>query len=187
MLSPDSSAAREEYQRRLAERQRRAAELAAAERRIGNWRLVIFVGAAALALAAFGFAALPAVWLAVPLIAFGALVLAHTRVIPARRQAARAVQYFERGLARLDDRWAGQGEPGLRFVDPAHPYAGDLDLFGAGSLFELLCTARTRAGEDTLAAWLGAAAPPAEIVARQAALAELQPRVDLREALALLG
>ena len=67
------------------------------------------------------------------------------------------------------------------------PYAGDLDLFGTGSLFELLCTARTRTGEDTLASWLLQAAAPEEIRARQAAVAELRPLLDLREDLALLG
>jgi hypothetical protein len=33
-------------------------------------------------------------------------------------------------------------------------YAGDLDLFGHGGLFELLSTARTPMGEETLAGWL---------------------------------
>ena len=30
----------------------------------------------------------------------------------------------------------------------------DLDLFGKGGLFELLCTVRTRMGEERLAQWL---------------------------------
>jgi hypothetical protein len=124
---------------------------------------------------------------AAPVAAFGALLFAHARVIPARQRADRAVQYYERGLARMQDRWAGQGASGERFADPAHPYSGDLDLFGRGSLFELMCTARTRAGEDTLAAWLCTPAPPPEVGARQAAVAELRPRLDLRVELHLLG
>ena len=55
---------------------------------------------------------------------------------------------------RLDDRWIGTGATGERFSEPAHPYAEDLDLFGRGSLFELLSTARTHVGEETLAEWL---------------------------------
>jgi len=180
-------AASTEYRQRLAARQQRAAALAGAERRIGTWRLAAFAAGLLVAWLAFGIGALAPAWLAAPLAAFAALVLAHTRVIPARRRADRAVQYYERGLARLDDRWAGSGATGERFADAAHPYAGDLDLFGRGSLFELLCTARTRAGEDTLAAWLCAPAAPDEIRARQAALAELRPRLDLREDLAMLG
>ena len=46
------------------------------------------------------------------------------------------------------------GRQGLEYLDLEHPYAADLDLFGEGSLFERLCTARTRAGEETLASWL---------------------------------
>lgn len=99
----------------------------------------------------------------------------------------RAADFYTRGVARLDNTWANQGVTGERFLDQAHLYAADLDLFGSGSLFELLCTARTRAGEDTLAAWLLAPANPPEVAARQAAVAELCPRLDLREDLALRG
>src|SRR5919198_2160842 len=72
----------------------------------------------------------------------------------ARDAAARAIAFYDRGLARIEDRWAGGGETGDRFRDPTHLYAADLDLFGPASLFELLSIARTRAGEDTLAGWL---------------------------------
>jgi hypothetical protein len=54
-------------------------------------------------------------------------------------------------------------------------------------LFELLCTARTRSGEETLAAWLCAPAGRAEILRRQQALEELRNNIDLREDLAVLG
>jgi hypothetical protein len=99
----------------------------------------------------------------------------------------RAAAFYERGIARLSDRWAGTGEGGERFVVDSHPYAADLDLFGKGSLFELVSTARTRAGEETLASWLLAPAGPGEVRARQAAVEELRSRLDLREDLALLG
>ncbi len=80
-----------------------------------------------------------------------------------------------------------EGEAGNRFLDPEHPYAADLDLFGVGSMFERLCTARTRSGEDTLAAWLLAPAAPEVVRERQAAVAELRALVDLREEIELLG
>src|SRR5262249_37597999 len=89
--------------------------------------------------------------------------------------------------ARLDHDWAGRGVPGTRFLQEAHPNAVDLDLFGTGSLFELLCTARTRKGEETLAAWLLNPAPVEEVRARQEAVADLRPRLGLRADLALLG
>src|SRR5207248_4768854 len=104
-------------------------------------------------------------------------------------RAWRAVTFYERGLARLEDRWQGTGQTDTRFLaaDEHHPNAEDLTLFGRDSLFELLCTARTRTGEDTLAAWLKAPAAVEEVHSRQAAVAELRDQLDLREDLALLG
>ncbi|MFN8642114.1 MAG: hypothetical protein U0802_10835 [Candidatus Binatia bacterium] len=179
--------ARAEYTVRLSQRRRRAAALALAERRIGTARLVCFVAALALAWAAFALPVVPGWTAALPAVAFAALLLRHARVIPARRAADRAVACYERGLARLDDAWAGGGIGGERYLDLSHPYAADLDLFGRGSLFELLCTARTRAGQDCLAAWLLAPAPPDDVRARQAAVVALRSRLDLREDLAVLG
>jgi DNA mismatch repair ATPase MutS len=66
-------------------------------------------------------------------------------------------------------------------------YAADLDVFGKGSLFELLCTARMRGGEETLATWLAAPASRSEIAARQEAVRELRNNIDLREDLTILG
>jgi len=126
-------------------------------------------------------------WLSLPLLAFLTLVIFHSRVIQSRERMDRAAAFYERGLARVCDRWAGTGETGDRFVDASHPYAEDLDLFGRGSLFELVCTARTRAGEETLASWLLAPAEPGEVRERQAAVEELRTRLDLREDLAVLG
>jgi len=51
-------------------------------------------------------------------------------------------------LARVENLWIGRATRVTRFIDPKHVYADDLDLFGRGSLFELLSTARTGAGEQ---------------------------------------
>jgi hypothetical protein len=111
----------------------------------------------------------------------------HERVIRALKRCARAISFYERGLARIDGEWIGRGDTGERFLDPSHPYARDLDLFGKGSLFELLCDARTRAGEEALAHWLLTPAPPGEVSSRNDAITDLRFRLDLREDLATLG
>lgn len=125
--------------------------------------------------------------LLIPASAFVFLAVLHELRLQEIRRRQRAVEFYERGIARIRDRWAGTGETGDRFLDPAHPYARDLDLFGKASLFELLCTARTRAGEERLAAWLLSAAPVDEIAARHGAIRDLKERLKLREELFCLG
>lgn len=175
------------YRERLAQRNTAAATLSSRERAISRARMATFVAAVALAWAVLDARWLSPAWLALPVLVFGALVVVHESVVRARQRAERAAAFYERGLARLHHSWAGTGAAGESFVDAAHPYAGDLDLFGRGSLFELLCTARTRAGEGALAEWLRNPAAPDVVRARQAAVAELRPLLDLREDLAVLG
>ena len=126
-------------------------------------------------------------WLLAPCLAFVALAVAHEKLLRAMRVRDRALRFYRRGLARLEGRWAGEGERGERFLDVKHPYARDLDIFGEQSLFEYLNTARTREGEARLARWLLEPAPVDEVLARQAAVKELGPKVKLRERLATYG
>ena len=150
-----------------------------------SWvRLGLFFSAVALVIA-LGSAGAP--WLAIPIAIFVPLAFYHGRVLNSRDRAARAAAFYERGLARLEGRWQDRGVTGERFRDPAHLYADDLDLFGRASLFELLATTRTSGGEAVLAGWLQAPASVSAILARQAGVAELAPRLDLREDLAVLG
>ena len=126
-------------------------------------------------------------WVLLPVALLIFFAITHERVIRTIRASSRRIVFYERCLARIGDKWMGTGETGDRFSDPSHPYARDLDIFGVGSLFELLCTARTRAGEEILAKWLLAPAPPDEVHLRNAAVSELRTRLDLREDLAVLG
>jgi MutS domain V len=125
--------------------------------------------------------------LLVPVSAFVALAVLHGRLIRAANLCARTMKFYEQGLSRLHGTWAGGGVTGERFLQPSDPCARDLDLFGRASVFELLCTARTRAGEETLARWLLAPATPDEVRARQAAASELSRLLDFRESLSILG
>lgn len=81
----------------------------------------------------------------------------------------------------------GGGPNGEEFSDPGHVYARDLNVFGEGSLFELLCTARTAIGQRGLAEYLLRAPAVEETLLRQEAVRELRGQVDLRERVALLG
>jgi len=150
-------------------------------------RLITGLAAVAIAALALGATLISPWWLVAPCAIFIVFAAAHSRVDSARSTAARGVAYYQHALSRLSTDWIGAGNQGERFRDPKHVYADDLDLFGRGSLFELLSTSRTAAGENTLARWLLAPGEPREVTARQASVAELRPRVDLREQLALMG
>ena len=178
----------EQYNLRLEYWQR---ERALAERRfrmLGNLRLLTGIAAVAIAGAALGPGWISAWWLMAPVVVFAGLALVFDRVDRGRAGAARGVAYYEHALGRLTQhQWVGHGSQGERFRDPKHVYADDLDLFGRGSLFELLSTARTGAGESTLAGWLVALSRRDEVAARQEAVKELRTRAVLREELALMG
>jgi hypothetical protein len=177
---------RGEYSRRI---EKWTAAIARGDRlslRISNSRLIVAAALAVLGWQAFGSHRVSAIWPVVVLGALGALVILHARLLNRIEEAHRARQLYERGMARLDFKWAGTGPDGARFLE-GHPFARDLDLFGPASLFQLLDTARTEVGEETLASWLARGAPPEEVKSRQAAVGELKPKVDFREDLAVLA
>ena len=179
--------AADEYSRRLKQREATVSRYESIHVRLGNVRLAIAVVAALLAWESLKRHALSPWWLLIPVLVFVAVAIFHSRILRRRDFTERAVAFYKRGLARIEDRWVGQGETGERFSDPHHVYAADLDLFGRGSLFELLSTARTRTGEETLAKWLLAPASIGEIGERHSAVRELRDQLDLREDLAVLG
>jgi hypothetical protein len=162
------------------------ADLAALDRvsaRYANLRTVAF-------LVILGFAGfiltgrLAKVWwwgAVVAIVLYGVLAVLHHQVFRKEARARLYVLLNERGLARLGRGWHEFTERGERFASPNHLYTPDLDVFGQGSLFQLLNETATRAGEERLAAWLAAPASAAQVEARQGAAKELAPRVDFRQ------
>ena len=175
------------YSQRLSEREAGISRFDRMHARLGSARLAL---AASLLIAAwfcFAARAMSAGWLLIPVAGFVALVLYHRRVLHERTQAGRAVAFYRAGLARIRDQWRGTGLAGARFDAPHHPYGADLDLFGEGNLYELLCTARTPMGENVLAHWLLTPADLDTIRARHSSIHDLRGRLNLREELAILG
>jgi hypothetical protein len=170
-----NASVRELYSQRLTERQTLAASLRTRERRTSLTRLALIALAIGIAFWSL--------WAAlVPLVLFIVLVVMHERIIRARKRAENGASFYERGLGRIDGTWQGNGDQGTEFADDHHPYAGDFDVFGRGSLFELISIAVTTAGRARLARWLKEPSmDAAEIGSRQAAVLELRDNIDLRE------
>jgi hypothetical protein len=175
-----------EYERRLVLRRDRVEQLQHRHLVISNLRLALFVTCGVILWLALARSALSAAWVLAPAFAFGVLLVVHARLLNRAERSRRAHRLYERGLARLEGRWVGIGNDGLRFLGD-HPYARDLDLFGRGSLFELVNNARTETGEATLADWLKQGSGIDEVRARQAAVDELRNKLDFREDLAVLA
>ena len=178
---------RTEYKSRMSEWSRRAEVLEQSHLRMGNFRLLFLFGVLTPAAV---FCRSGVSWGVVLLILLLGTLLTgiwHLRIEHARNAARNGIRFYQSGLERLDGTWLGKGSPGTEFLDPHHPYAADLDLFGVGSLFELVNAAHTQIGRTTLARWLLEPASPQEILARQDAIKELSPKVDFRERLGFLA
>jgi hypothetical protein len=161
-------------------------ELEATDARFATARGLVFLVALVLSWFSIVDGSLHPGWLLVPVGVFIALIVAHSRAIKRLQRTKRAVAFYEQGLNRLDDRWQGEGVSGQRYRDADHCCSSDLDLFGESSLFELICGARTRLGEDTLADWLTNGTDTKTILERQKAILELRDNIDFHESLALL-
>ncbi len=183
----ETTDARAIYTQRLAERRAAWERWSYWDRRLSDIRLAAFIGILIGVVWLYQDGRPAAVWLGLWIALFVALLVVHEPIRRKAERARRAVDFYTRGLARVEGRWAGTGVDGLEYLNLDHPYAADLDLFGRGSMFERLCTARTKSGEAALASWLLEPADAVTIAERHRAVDELRPRLDLREDLELLG
>jgi hypothetical protein len=119
--------------------------------------------------------------------AFIMFFILHARVRRLERWN-RALALMNRlGLRRLERAWPRL--PARTPIRPLteHPFALDLDLFGAGSLAQMLGPVATAAGTRTLDEWLLEPGSIAELRARQEAVRELAPLHDMRAEIGVLA
>jgi hypothetical protein len=129
----------------------------------------------------------PVWWPVLPVPIAAAAVPRYLRLRREGTRAWRLKTYYARAIERVSGEWQGTGVSGEEFHEPGHPYAHDLGVLGKGSLFELLCVARTGIGRRGLAQYLLRPAAAEEARERQTAVRELSLRGKLREEVALLG
>lgn len=73
-------------------------------------------------------------------------------------------------------------DPGTAFVDPAHPYSHDLDIFGEGSLYQYINRGNTIRGREKLASRLShPLQSKGSITVYQDAIRDMTPRIDFRQ------
>ncbi len=111
----------------------------------------------------------------------------YRRLRESKNRMTRLKSFYHRAAQRVQGLWVRTGSTGDEFLEAGHPYAEDLNVFGDGSLFQLLSTVRTANGQRGLAEYLLRTPALPETLRRQEAIRELRDRVDLREKIALLG
>jgi len=72
-------------------------------------------------------------------------------------------------------------DPGKEFLKNDHPYASDLDIFGQGSIFQLVNRTSTYQGKKRLAEWLSSETDREEILQRQSSISELRDKTEWRQ------
>ena len=153
--------------------------------RMGNARLVAFLGAVA---ALFGGRhPLALTLLAASVFGFVALVVRHRGVARTVRRLGATLELCREGPLRIARDWRALPPAWTREAPHGHAYASDLDVTGHASLLHLLGTVATQPGRETLARWLLEPAPPEVVLRRQEAVTELAGRDDFREQVAVEG
>lgn len=173
---------RSEYSARLEKREQQLADIRTLHGRLWMYlALLVSAGVAFLYVSVSLHLASP-VWNVIPATMAVSIVHSLTKDTQKHSRVQRIARFYALGVARLNHQWQGTGIDGAEFKPSDHLFASDLDLFGPGSLFEFLCTARTEVGRATLASWLLNPAECKEAMERQDAGAELRDHLDLREA-----
>ena len=175
-----------EYASRQSAREATAASRERSHVHLGNAKVAVFIAGVIYGAYAVGNDPSAAIFGAGTAL-FIALSVWHQMVMRALARAQAAVTYYVDGIARIEDRWMRETPSGERFRDRNHPYADDLDVFGPGSLFQLLSSCRTPMGEERLAGWLLTASKTPDIRERQSRVAALRGRIDLRERIAVVN
>jgi hypothetical protein len=176
-----------EYARRLGKCKQQLANIRALHWRL--WMCLIVAGLAGVVVtwATLSSHLISTLWILLPWPVGLSTIQSLTKNARAHGRMQRIESFYELGLLRLRHEWQGRGIHGKEFLPDNHMYASDLDLFGEGSLFELLCTARTGIGRATLANWLLNPGECRGAGERQVAVSELRDMLELREDWASVG
>ncbi|MBC7959349.1 MAG: DNA mismatch repair protein, partial [Vallitaleaceae bacterium] len=99
-----------------------------------------------------------------------------------RKKVGVLIKINEEALKRRSGDWKQFVDTGSEFSNHSHPFSGDLDLFGHGSLFQWTSVARTFLGRKRLAAMLSEPLKEIDsITQRQEAILELSKKLVWRQ------
>lgn len=193
LYSPASSAGRTAsgpraaYQARIDAMAVQEKKLTRRDQRFVRLRVGIFVSAVGLAILCLGDPDYVSWWwIIIPAVLFFSLLPFHQACIKRRNRTQVIVAFHASRLRRLDREFGADISDGAEFRNDQHPWTQDLDVFGPGSLFQLLNECRTQPGRRQLAEWLQTVCDGDMIRLRQARAQGLKNELALRESLACI-
>lgn len=110
----------------------------------------------------------------VALIGFIYLIFRHSELKNHLNYLERFIRVHEQYLQRMQGTWHNLPETGEEFIDEKDYVSADLDVFGTGSLYQMICTAHTILGKQRLVQVLCQPSEEINVLKkRQMAVAEL--------------
>lgn len=123
----------------------------------------------------------------ITIVIFIYLVKYHSKLLLIRSLYESDIKLNENELKALDGNFE-IFDSGKEFIDPAHPYSFDLDIFGDGSLFQFINRYASTVGKNKLAAMLSNPhLDHHEISDNQEAIKELSGYLDWRQNFQAIG
>lgn len=176
--------AKEQYEKRKLYYRRRLEKLTRTINRLSNVRLITFLAGCGLAVFFYmnGSKSLSLGLMIFTVVSFVALVLWHQNLRTQQTYIQALYENYDQALSRRAGEWRNFPDTGEDFKEPTHPYSEDLDIFGLGSLFQWISTAKTFRGRETLKEVL--TQPPGEVETikkRQEAIQELGKNLAWRQ------
>lgn len=156
------------------------------ERRFVRIRVAIFLVAVCLAIICLGDGRLSLWFLSLPAIGFLILLPMHSKCVDQLSRWTRVRQFYRECLDRMQHRWSDRVHDGKTFADSGHAWSLDLDLFGPGSLFQMISECRTAPGRRFLADWMTTVPTCEQIRVRQTRAEALRENVTFREQLSVI-
>lgn len=110
------------------------------------------------------------------------LIFKHNKMINNKKYSVAMEDINKLSLKRLDGEWKSFRDSGEEFMDENHSYSNDLDIFGRGSLFQLINVTNTYIGRLRLKNLLSLKNTDiGEIYRRQEAVRELAEKLSWRQ------
>jgi hypothetical protein len=180
----------EKYLKRITEYKEIKDKLDKTSNLLSTIRLLVFLAGIVITILAFIYlkALLGFIVLLISLAAFVYFVYKHQKIIDKGNRYNNLIEINRKCISRMEGSWTKFDDDGQDYVDAAHSYSGDLDIFGHASLFQWINSANTYSGKEFLRILFeNPNKDPREIKKRQGAVKELAEKIDFCQRLQCEG